>query len=492
MMTRLNLANSRSQRRLRRSEDALSETEPSARYEQPGASIPEGPRVGMRHGKLVRFKHHAEAHQAPAEGLNVVGPVAASLGRVRTSLIIIFVVSISLPFSWPLGPLRMPPYLLFLILGFVPCLFLWAGRRKVPIILPDILMILFNFWGAVCLMRSAPLSETLEPIGVHVLTTTGAFLTGRLLVRDMASMLVMVKTSVVTLVVTLPALAIESVTNQKLILRLAGLFGDAVPAVDIGKRLGLHRVQGGFEHPILLGIFCASMLGLGAYTFRKSGNALLRYIAAPTAFVGSLLSLSTGALLSLNVQLGLMLWSRVFRNVNRKWLALTVLLIVSYLVIDVLSSKSPFHVFVNRATFSSTSSYNRILIWQYGTESVSNNPLFGIGLSEWQRASFMSSSMDNFWLFQAVRYGVPGFVLLTGAIVLVLVRVGRAKLQTAELINLRRGIMCSVIGTSVAIGSVHIWNASYVWFVFLIGAIAWLGVSDTSDGRLATSISRHR
>ena len=47
-------------------------------------------------------------------------------------------------------------------------------------------------------------------------------------------------------------------------------------------------------------------------------------------------------------------------------------------------------------TFSTTSAYNRIIIFEYGSAEVMRNPIFGIGLGDWIRPVWMSDSMDNF------------------------------------------------------------------------------------------------
>jgi hypothetical protein len=41
-----------------------------------------------------------------------------------------------------------------------------------------------------------------------------------------------------------------------------------------------------------------------------------------------------------------------------------------YVAIDVFSTKTPFHVFVNNFTFSRQSAYNRILIFEFGSAEV--------------------------------------------------------------------------------------------------------------------------
>ena len=196
---------------------------------------------------------------------------------------------------------------------------------------------------------------------------------------------------------------------------------------------------------------------------------------ALAAAIGAFTSLSTGALLSLNVQFGLMAWNFVFKGWRNRWKLLLAAIAVAYVLVDLASTRSPFHVFVNYGTFSSSSSYNRILIWQFGSAEALRNPFFGIGFGEWERPSYMSNSMDNFWLVQAVRYGMPACFMLMGLMILIVARALRAEGPDASGNRMRRGAAFALIATCVSIGSVHLWNATYVWLMFLAGSSVWLG-----------------
>lgn len=395
------------------------------------------------------------------------------VGAGRKALIVIFLLSLLTPIAGDLGTLRMTPYTAVLLVLFFPMLFMWMGRKHSPIILPDVLVMLFCLWSATAVIYNHGFELTTEAIGIQTLQTLGAYLLGRMLIRDHRSMRFMVATVTIALGIMLPFVIMESVTGVKMILRMASVLGNTFPDVVADKRWGLSRAQGAFEHPILMGTFCASVMSLAFYVWQGKGNFFLRKLAAPVAVVSSMLSLSTGALLSLNAQFGLMAWGRIFRDNPARWKVLSTLLASMYIAVDVISNRTPFHVFVTYATFNQTSSYNRILIWQYGSAEALRHPFFGIGFGEWERPSFMSGSMDNFWLVQAVRYGIPAFLMLAGALIIITKRIGAAQLPTESLRLARQGMVFSLIGFATAIISVHLWNASYVWFCFLMGACAW-------------------
>lgn len=450
------------------------------------AALPrERPRVVERRGRLVLTRAKSKA-----PGVSVEAPTPTSsaavwdvVGGGQAALIGLVVISMLIPAAQNIASLRLSPSLLLLMLGTLPMIGLWLGGRAGRILLADLLMLAYSLWAGLALVMASSVGAALQPAGVLFLQSFGAYLAGRLLIRGPAAFQTLFRIAIIAAIILLPALLIEVLTGVKVMLKLGSLAGTALPAVDIGKRLGLHRAQGSFEHPIMMGVYYATLLGPAYYAFRRSGGVVLRWTAGPVAVLAALASVSTGALLSVNLQFALMAWSRGLRAVAKRWRLLTILLIVSYIAVDMVTTRSPFHTFVRYATFSASSSYNRILIWQYGSAEALRHPFFGIGLGDWQRPSFMSNSMDNFWLVVAVRYGMPALALLFGAIVITMVRAGRVDYVDERLSLMRRGMMFALIATMVSIASVHLWNATYSWFIFLVGAAGWMG--DERWGRLA-------
>jgi O-antigen ligase len=185
------------------------------------------------------------------------------------------------------------------------------------------------------------------------------------------------------------------------------------------------------------------------------------------------LSLSTGAYLCVFVQIAILIWGKIFKSVKGRWVLLFSFVLFSFIVIDVLSNRNPFEVFVSYLTFNTGSSYNRILIWKFGTANILNHPLFGIGLNDWERPEWMHASMDNFWLIEAVRYGIPAFIFMSSAFLIILFSAGKKRYSDQKLQIIRNSSVISIIGVFFAISSVDLWNATFCWLMFIIGSLAW-------------------
>jgi hypothetical protein len=407
--------------------------------------------------------------------ISAAGKTEAVARDKRVSLVIpLFIVSLLVPIIFFVGPIRLSPYRLVILCLFIPCLTAWLSGRLGKIRLPDVLILLSTLWAAVALTVNEGLETAIEPAGIRLMETFGTYLLARRYVRDAESFATVVKTLFIAILVLLPFAAIESLSGQPVILEALRKVVPTFADTQMEPRYGLERAQVVFEHPILYGIFCASAFGLAWYVLGYRNAFPGRLFRAAVIGLSSIFSVSTGAIVTVVVQCFLMAWNHQTRKIAGRWKVLGLLFIGAYAAIDLLSNRSPFHVFVTYLTFSAGSAYNRILIWNYGTAEVARHPVFGIGLGDWERPSWMSGSMDNFWLVMAVFYGLPAFLLFAGGVLHIMRALGRAKLEDETISACRQGLLISLGGLVVAGFTVHYWNAIYCWFLFLVGSGVWM------------------
>ena len=233
-----------------------------------------------------------------------------------------------------------------------------------------------------------------------------------------------------------------------------------------GHRLGMQRVSLMFLHPIHWGVFAAVAFTATTTLFRGVLNRLVRLGTCLCAVVSSL---SSGALAAVTVQIGLISWNRLFANNRHRWWILLGGLAFIYVLISLVSTRSPMRVAFTYLTFSSHTAYWRMIIWEYGSAEVFRHPLFGIGFEEWERPAYMySGSMDNFWLVIAVRHGLPallGFCLIA----VVPVIKGFRKLAQEGPRPTTEAYIFALTGLIVSACTVHYWLALLVFFTFFCG-----------------------
>lgn len=388
-------------------------------------------------------------------------------------LIALFFFALGMPIIFYLGSVRLSPYRLVLIATFIPCLFAWLFGSVGRIRLPDIFILMAAIWGAIVLVHVHGVEAGLQPAGIFVIETLGSFLLARRYIRDVFAFQRMVRWLVVMVLVLLPFAVYENVTGSPILIQLFGQIFDVHAIAPKQPRLGLARAQAIFEHPILFGVVCSSAFALSYYVMGARTRLAGRFITGLVA-ITVFTSLSAGALLSVAVQSILIGWDKLTVRVVRRWVILGAITIAAYIVVETVSNRSAFEVFISYLTFNADQSYMRIHIWHYGTESVIRHPIFGIGLNEWERPEWLPGSIDNFWLNTAVTYGVTGLFFLGGAFFSVCFGLARLRNLSFQIAEFRKGLVISLCGIAVAICTVHLWNASYVLFIFLLGSGMWM------------------
>lgn len=381
------------------------------------------------------------------------------------------------PIWFNLGPLAMSTMRLLLILLVVPLTLRMLAGAYGRLLATDILFLLFTVWTIVALAVNNP-DRVVELGGSTAVEFIGGYVIARAYIRTREAFMGLCR-AIGVLALGLVGFALaESVTGHPVILemiaRLPAL--STFDVVNADKRWGLFRAQTVFAHPIHFGLFCSVAFSLVLVGLKDQIPGTWRWVLTFGVSLGAFLSLSSGAYLAMVLQIGLVLWAVTFARLRQRWWLLFGLFVVLYILIDLLSNRSPIRVFMSYATFSAHTAFWRGLIFDFGMENVWANPLFGLGMNDWVRPDYMrSGSVDNFWLLVAMRYGIPGFALLALGYLLPLVRIGRRDLDAdPQLWNLRRAWMFTFMGLTFTLCTVAVWSSIYSFTFFMFGAGMWL------------------
>lgn len=397
-------------------------------------------------------------------------PASSASARGYPLLVAAYLCSMIFPITFHVGPIALMPFRAVLLVAFIPMAIGFFLTSPVKLRAFDWMIIGWMAWSLLALLvEHGPL--IIEFAASNLVEILGAWMLGRLGVRSAADMQRLTRIMFWLVVFLLPFAAIESVTGRR-------LWAELVPGwmdfLETSARWGLNRANVAFTHPIIYGVFVSSIVGLIWYTYGWRKRPVTRTIQVMVVLASTFLSLSSGALVSFAVQAGLIGWDMVLRFVRHRWKILAWLIAIGYVVLDLLSNRTPFHLVMDYATFDSGSAYNRILIYRFGMDNVWANPFFGIGLSDWERPPWMGDSVDNFWLLNAMRYGLPAFLMLIVGIFLLMRAVMRAPITDPAERACRLGWAISVTGLIIAAGTVHYWTVALSFFIFLIGAGGWL------------------
>lgn len=381
----------------------------------------------------------------------------------------VLLLCIAIPWIVPVGPLNMPTYRFALLVMLVPSLLVWARTAEVRA--ADLCVIGYAAWCAVSLVKAHGMSTALEPAGVVMVETLGAYFIARSFIRTVGQFRATITFAVVLIVVLIPFALVESMTGSKPLLTLFGSIFPTVEPTLMQPRAGFFRVQGPFDHSILFGAFCGSMFALTYLGLADTLGPARRVFASAAVAFAALMSLSSAPLGGLILQILLVGWNSVLRSFAFRWKLLWTLVLTAYLVVEFGSNQTPVAFYISKFTFDGSTGWYRLLIWEFGSASVADHPLFGIGLGDWARPRWMASdSVDNFWLLTAMRFGLPALFLLAASIVAVLVGVMRHRPSDEELERLRLAYLIC-LSSFIFVGcTVHFWGGVYVWFMLLLGS----------------------
>lgn len=402
----------------------------------------------------------------------IIGSRRAGRKRVHWP-IGLFLITLVVPWVFYFGPLRMSVYRIVLLLMLLPSIVMWLAGKAGRVRIADIAVLLYAFWATLSLSMNHGFDGVIQSAGIVFIETVGPYLLARCYVRSADDFYAVVRLLFGIVLFLLPFALFEFVSGQNVSRQLSGLILPTYPD-EMEGRLDLTRVQSVFEHAILFGVFTGSILALVYVVLGFRKRFLSRFVMGGIVAVTSILSISAGPLIALVVQVFLLGWNGLLSAMRSRWVLLIALAAAVVLVIELVANRSAMDIFVSFFLFDSSSYWFRKLIWMYGVESVQNHPLFGTGMSEWDRPTWMASSIDNFWLFHAVRYGLPAAFLMQLAFFSVFLPVSFRKGLNPIQAEYRTGFLITMTAFFLVAWTVHFWGAAYVLFMFLMGSGVWL------------------
>lgn len=287
---------------------------------------------------------------------------------------------------------------------------------------------------------------------------------------------------------------IESTTHTIFVRPLIGeLVGRPPPSTVDTVRLGLMRGSGPFTHPILGGVFLAALLPV--YWAAFGSLPRLRLVGMGVAVFG-FFSLSSAAILALVIGVGGIVAVKLQRLTRIPLLLLGGLgTAVVVLALEIVTKYGALHFLLRHLTLNAGTARYRTSIWEHATIEVVNHPLFGIGERDWTRPLWMiRESVDAYWLFIAMRYGLPasvGMFLLALSVVVLCVR-SAAFLPKSPARDMHVGVAISVSVLIFSAFTVHLWEGILSLFLILIASGIALSQIGAELGQARRASGNHR
>ena len=409
---------------------------------------------------MRKFATYIRQHPNDSAAYSLI--LRQSLLKVNKWLFWTFFISIFAPtvLSVQLGSIRLTLYriTLLIFLAFSIPAILKSAKPKLKN--PNFYIVIYAIWAALALTVNHGL-EMVETSGIYFIEVVGPFFITLAYCNTVKKIQKVVWAYLLTVCLTLLVTLPETLTGFNWLYKTLGSSG--TPGAHIGKRMGLHRAFGSFDHPILQGVYAGTAIGLAWFTVKKK----FVFIAA---LVATITSVSSGAIASVFIQFMLIGWETFTKSVTKRWRLLLIILIIIYILIDLISNRPAMRAILTNLTMSPHTAYWRMMIWEYGMDNVWGSPIFGIGHHDWVRPYWMySGSMDAFWLVSMVRYGLPAFFFYATSFLIVIFGLLSYKSPTKEILLMRRGWLCGMIGLAISSCTVHLWNNAFIFVNFYLG-----------------------
>lgn len=405
------------------------------------------------------------------------GPTSSLRGAVQekrsAGLLIIFILTLLTPISFELAGIRLSPNRLYLLIAIIPYAISIVSGRIGRFTAVDLFFLLHGVWIVLALIAVHGTAR-IPFAGITSAEVVGGYFVGRVLITDEADYRRLFRMILIALICLLPFAIVESFTGRLIIPDLLRpVFDTPFRGGSAYGRMGLERVYGVFDHPILWGLFSA--MTLSNFIMLARGNIAKIIFGMALTLYATMLSLSSAPLMACGLQLCLLAWGWVMGG---KWKMLLICTVIGYVVIDLLSNRTPITILIETMTFNPMTGYTRIAIFDAGWAAVKASPMFGIGFNDWPRPSWVTSSVDNFWLLTAMRYGLVGAGFLVLAFLAHFWLLAQTKIKDPGVAAIRVGHAVALAGISFTLTTVHIWGTMSVFVMFYIGAGAWMYTTD--------------
>jgi hypothetical protein len=371
-----------------------------------------------------------------------------------------------------IGGIKLPPYRIA-ILALMPFAVFEMGRRHLRLFAADYLFILGSLWAILAYFMNTGIDKAIEGGGSFVVDSLGSYLIGRAYITDVRKLRTFLQKALPGVIIIAIILAIEAISHRLLI---ADLFPQRARLDRLYEvRLGLLRARATFPHSISAGIFMTSLLPI----YFMSGLRPNTKWAGTLASIGAVFTVSSSAFLTMGLTFfffGYRMFFNVLLKLKERMIYLIYGFAALFVALEAFTGRGAIRTIIQYLTLDSASGYYRILIWDFGSASVANKPLFGIGDAPMPRPGWMiMETIDNHWLMLAVKFGLPAAIFTLLGVIIAIWRCG---VQNRGLNEFDRattmGAVFSLTTSAIVTWTSALWANNIAWFMLIAGVVVAL------------------
>lgn len=410
-----------------------------------------------------------------ATGLENTNKLPLPVGLLLVSLVF------PVEFSFYIGSL----FITFsrLVLLFYAFAVIFGAMRHRGLRSYDYMLLLAAIWVFLSYWVNHGLNSAIESGGVLLLEIVVSYWIARQYIHDLSTFYATIRLFMVLAFLMLPFILTEMLISKHFIHDFFSELTGHYYKIRYEERLGLTRAYGPFSHPILMGVYYSTLIGVVwyGYHWRSLPNKLMGIVVLS---LGAFASLSSAPILLMLFQIFAIFWNYIAGKLRYHWQLIVAMLAILYAVLFFWSSQSPLMTILSRITLNPQTAYYRQIVWDYGLAEVAKSPIFGIGRLDWERPSWMvNESIDSFWLVLSMRYGLPVALLIGAIMIIFIIKLGQYAQTTKQDIKLLCiGWVVSAVSLFLIGFTVDYFGTNRIFFFFMLGlGAALLNIASTPD-----------
>lgn len=392
----------------------------------------------------------------------------------------IYSLFIPLEFFTKLGSLRLEPYRVLLVIIFLQLL-----HKKITDKLYRIL-VCFVFLSTFSLFINHGLSVAIPSGGILYLEVCVSYMAGVTYVRNIIDhkKYFQILTNIYTLI-AIPAL-IEFFTGYKVIHTLSErITGNIQLAPNLYTtdyiRLGFTRTTAVFSHPILYGISAVTIMPI---IIAINENYRVRWTKLLINLFGIIIALITSitsaAVISLVLQQVFKKWYYVKNKIGSLKNITITSFFLAMIVIQLGSNQGLIKFLAMNLTLDPGTAYYRMLQWEFTSDDIANNFLFGIGFHDFSHPDWFADSVDSYWLLNMLQFGLfPQLALIFFYIKML--RKTFTKTSLPEKFNLLIAYRVMLISIIISGLTVDFFDRMQPLLYFILGTSSWLFIEGSEN-----------
>ena len=478
----------------------LGEAEATSRVDggrspDPAARAQTTPRAGRAPHRSDRTSARVSKPQAsqPSEDGHLEASADRTAGRRHSlarsgaplAVVVFLLLTVLVPveFGFSIGGLFFTWSKAYMFFASVIILPLAAMRLKLETF--DWLMIAHVAWSGLAYLVMYGPGAGLEKAGTYVVDFLSVYLLARLCLRS-AHDVAMTLRVLLLLVVPITALAIpEALLGQRFVHEFAQSITGQWYNFSDETRFGMLRAASTFAHPILFGMFCAALVSAVWFVSRSTTR---RFVMLGLLGTGTFFSLSSAPLLVFVGQIGLIVLERTTRWLKKRVTLFALGFVALIIALELFTGRGAIGVLTLVMLNPATAWYRKAQI-EYSFDDILRHPLFGLGDQLYTRPDWLSASIDNHFLFLAIRSGIPAVLFLVLTVVFIWRHLKRvdAGLEPPIFERLRLGWGLMMVGLMLGAATVTYFGSMLPLLAFYIAMGASLAASASAASAVSVS-----